>query len=125
MSNEGAGKITLAVDDAPGNLHVIKSILVPEYTMMAAISGAMALKIAPARMPDPIFTDIMIRAMDGYDVCRRLESNIKTSAMPVVFVTGMDQATDEAKGLGPSAVASVMKPADPALLRKSIKKHLV
>jgi DNA-binding response OmpR family regulator len=36
----------------------------------------------------------------------------------------MDQATDEAKGLDLGAVAYVMKPVNPALLRKCVKQQL-
>ena len=38
MSDEESRKTILAVDDAPENLDVVKSILVPEYTVMAAIN---------------------------------------------------------------------------------------
>ena len=124
MSNERPSKTILAVDDAPENLDVIKSILVPEYTMMAAINGTMALKIAQARMPDLILLDVMMPEMDGYEVCRQLKSNVKTSAIPVIFVTAMEQTTDQTKGLELGAVAYVMKPVDPALLRECIKKQL-
>jgi len=91
---------------------------------MAAINGTMALKIAEARMPDLILLDVMMPEMDGYEVCKRLKSNAKTSAIPVIFLTAMDQATDEAKGLGLGAVAYVMKPVDPALLRECVRKQL-
>ncbi len=124
MSDEGSRKTILAVDDAPENLDVVKSILVPEYTVMAAINGTMALKIAEARMPDLILLDVMMPEMDGYEVCKRLKSNAKTSAIPVIFLTAMDQATDEAKGLELGAAAYVMKPVDPTLLRECVKKQL-
>ena len=124
MSDEGSRKIILAVDDAPENLDVIKSILVPEYTVMAAVNGTVALKIAEARMPELILLDIMMPEMDGYEVCRRLKSNAKTSAIPVVFVSAHDQAADEAKGLELGAVAYIMKPVDPALLRECVRKQL-
>ncbi len=71
MSDEGSRKTILAVDDAPENLDVVKSILVPEYTVMAAIKGTMALKIAEARLPDLILLDVMMPEMDGYEVCKR------------------------------------------------------
>lgn len=86
--------------------------------------SAAALKIAEARMPDLILLDIMMPAMDGYEVCRRLKSNAKTSAIPVIFVTAQDQAADEAKGLELGAVDYIMKPVDPAALRACIKKQL-
>ena len=124
MSDEGPRKTILAVDDAPENLDVIKSILVPEYTVMAAVNGTVALKIAEARMPELILLDIMMPEMDGYEVCRRLKSNAKTSAIPVVFVSAQDQAADEAKGLELGAVAYIMKPVDPAALRACIRKQL-
>jgi CheY-like chemotaxis protein len=91
---------------------------------MAAINGTMALKIAEARMPDLILLDVMMPEMDGYELCKRLKSNAKTSAIPVVFVTAMDEATDKAKGLALGAVAYVMKPVDPTLLRESVSRQL-
>ncbi len=84
----------------------------------------MALKIAETQSPDLVLLDIMMPEMDGYEVCRQLKSNAKTSAIPVIFLTAMDQATDEAKGLELGAVAYVMKPVDPALLRECVRKQL-
>ena len=52
MGDKDAKAVILAVDDAPENLDVVKSILVPEYTVRAATSGAVALKIAQKRPPD-------------------------------------------------------------------------
>jgi putative two-component system response regulator len=73
MSDEGSRKTILAVDDAPENLDVVKSILVPDYTVMAAINGKMALKIAEARMPDLSLLDVMMatRSANGSSPMRR------------------------------------------------------
>ena len=95
----------LAVDDTPENLHVVKGVLGSDYIVKAATSGPMALKIAEKQPPDLILLDIMMPDMDGYEVCRQLKDKEQTRDVPVIFLTAMDQTTDEAQGfeLGNSA----------------------
>ena len=51
---EVTGKTILAVDDARGNIDVVKGILAPTHTVKAAINGKMALKIVEKQKPDLI-----------------------------------------------------------------------
>ncbi len=114
----------LAVDDAPENLDVIKSILVPDFTVKAATSGAQALKIAQSQPPDLILLDITMSDMDGYEVCRHLKTLAATRDVPVIFVTARDQSEDEARGLEMGAVDYITKPIQPPILRARIRTHL-
>lgn len=125
MSHDQTRKKTiLAVDDTPENLDAIKSILVPDYTVLAAISGVQALKIAESHPPDLILMDIVMPGMDGYEVCRRLKFMDATRDIPVIFVTAMDQAEDEARGLELGAVDYIAKPIKPPILQARIRTHL-
>ena len=117
-------KTILAVDDAPENLDVIQSILVPDYSIRVATNGALALKIASAQLPDLILLDISMPDMDGYEVCRRLKSAEATRQIPTIFVTARDQAEDEALGLELGAVDYIAKPIKASILRARVRTHL-
>jgi len=114
----------LAVDDTPENLDVVKGILSADYIVKAATSGPMALKIAEKQPPDLILLDIMMPEMDGYEVCRRLKDNELTKDVPVIFLTAMDQTTDEAQGFELGAADYMTKPVNPPILEARVATHL-
>ena len=116
--------VILAVDDTPENLDVVKGILASKYTVKAAINGPMALKIVEKQPPDLILLDIMMPGMSGYEVCERLKSNPDTSNIPVIFLTAMDQTTDESKGFDLGAADYITKPVNPPILEARVKTHL-
>jgi len=116
--------VILAVDDTPENLDTVKSILVPDYIVKAAINGMVALKIAGRKPPDLILLDIMMPGMDGYEVCRQLKSDSGTAHIPVIFLSGDQDSSSKAKGLELGAADFVTKPIDPVILKASIRKHL-
>jgi sigma-B regulation protein RsbU (phosphoserine phosphatase) len=119
-----AKPVILAVDDTPENLDVVKGILASSYTVKAAINGSMALKIAEKQAPDLILLDIMMPDMNGYEVCQRLKSNPATKDIPVIFLTAMDQTTDEASGFELGAADYITKPVNPPILKARVKTHL-
>ena len=102
--------VVLAVDDTPENLDVVKGILASDYTVKAAINGSMALKIVEKSPPDLILLDIMMPGMSGYEVCEQLKSNPETADIPVIFLTAVEQTTDEAKGFELGAADYITKP---------------
>jgi len=114
----------LAVDDTPENLDVVKGILSTDYIVKAATSGSMALKIAEKQPPDLILLNIMMPEMDGYEVCRRLKENEHTKDVPVIFLTAMDQTTDEAQGFELGAADYMTKPVNPPILKARVATHL-
>jgi sigma-B regulation protein RsbU (phosphoserine phosphatase) len=114
----------LAVDDTPENLDVVKGVLGANYIVKAATSGPMALKIAYKQTPDLILLDIMMPEMDGYEVCRRLKENKQTKDVPVIFLTAMDQTTDEAQGFELGAADYITKPVNPPILEARVATHL-
>src|SRR4051812_35251318 len=95
---EHLNKVVLVVDDAPSNIRAVNEILHNSYRVRVATSGATALKLAvgsPA--PDLILLDIVMPGMDGYEVCARLKENPATRDIPVIFLTGQTDATDETR----------------------------
>ena len=125
MTNSDARKaVVLAVDDTPENLDVVKGILGDDYVVKAAVNGKIALKIAETQSPDLILLDIMMPDMNGYEVCERLKQNPETAEIPVIFLTAMDQDTDEAKGFELGAADYIQKPVNALILKSRTKTHI-
>jgi sigma-B regulation protein RsbU (phosphoserine phosphatase) len=124
MTETSQKPVVLAVDDTPENLDVVKGILATDYTVKAAINGQMALKIIEKSPPDLILLDIMMPGMSGYEVCEQLKSKPETADIPVIFLTAMEQTTDEAKGFELGAADYITKPVNPPILKARVKTHL-
>jgi putative two-component system response regulator len=116
--------VVLAVDDTPENLDVVKGILASDYMVKAAINGEMALKIVEKAPPDLILLDIMMPGMSGYEVCEQLKADPNTRDIPVIFLTAMEQTTDEAKGFDLGAADYITKPVNPPILQARVRTHL-
>lgn len=115
----------LIVDDERLNLSILEDLLESDYDIMVALSGKQALnRINSGVLPDLILLDIMMPDMDGYTLCHHIKSNPKTSEIPVMFVSAMNQNEDEEKGLSLGAVDYVTKPIIPDLLKLRVKNHL-
>ncbi len=115
----------LVVDDVPQNVHILNSILGPHYRVKVALNGESALKIAQAReRPDLILLDVVMPGLDGYEVCRRLKADPTTTGIPVIFVTGMGETDDEAKGFAAGAVDYITKPVSPPIVLARVLTHL-
>jgi putative two-component system response regulator len=115
----------LVVDDTPENIDVLNGILQGEYNVRAATGGEKALAIARGEPhPDLILLDVMMPAVDGYEVCRRLKADFTTQRIPVIFVTAMNEIEDEARGFELGAVDYISKPVSPSLVRARVRTHL-
>jgi putative two-component system response regulator len=115
----------LLVDDNTTNLQLLHETLDGlGYKLLAAKNGKSALAIADKAKPSLILLDIMMPGMDGYEVCRRLKSEERTSQIPVIFITALADEQDEAKGLGLGAVDYITKPIKPELVRARVRNHL-
>jgi len=115
----------LVVDDVPGNIQIVMQALKDEYSVVAATSGEKAIALALAEPgPSIILLDVMMPGMDGYEVCRRLKENGKTSGIPVIFITTLDEDVNEEKGLDLGAVDYIAKPINPALVKKRVRNQL-
>ena len=79
----------LIVDDTAANIRVLAGILSKEYEILIATSGKDALHLLETEKVDLILLDIMMPIMDGYEVCKTLKENSKTSKIPVIFVTAL------------------------------------
>jgi PleD family two-component response regulator len=101
----------LIVDDTPANLNVLSAILGKRgYRVRPAINGALALKAAQKAAPDLILLDVQMPGMDGYEVCRQLKGDAQTRAIPVIFISALDDALDKVEAFQVGGVDYITKP---------------
>jgi len=125
VTDLGKRPTILIVDDTSENLMLMSSLLKDIYNVKVANSGEKALKYLQGDVhPDLILLDIMMIGLSGYDVIFELKSNPKTQEIPVIFLTAMNSAEDEKKGLELGAVDYITKPISPAIVLARIKSQL-
>lgn len=62
--------------------------------------------------------------MDGFEVCRQLKANPETAGIPVIFLSGKDNASDRSKGLALGAIDFIEKPIDVVMVLIWVGAHL-
>ncbi len=82
------------------------------YEVQVAPRGGDALSMTRKMLPDLIVLDIMLPDMNGYDVCRELRTTVRTSHIPIIFLTQKDERSDKIAGLELGADDYITKPFD-------------
>ncbi len=101
----------LVVDDTPDNLRLLAAMLNKEgYEVRKALNGKMALTACQIVLPDVILLDINMPEMDGYEVCKHLKADYKTSQIPVIFISALDDVLDKVKAFDVGGADYITKP---------------
>ncbi len=89
-----------------------------------AARGSTALEKTRHNLPNLIILDIMLPDIDGFEVCRILRTNTRTSHVPVIFLTQKDERSDKLAGLELGADDYVTKPFDIEELRLRVQRAI-
>jgi signal transduction histidine kinase len=82
------------------------------------------LEVAAWEPPDLILLDINMPGLNGYETCTRLRNNLRHAAIPVIFLSAMDEAIDKVKAFAVGAVDYVTKPFKFDEVEARIRTHL-
>lgn len=112
-----AGERILVIDDAEGVRKLLRASLAREgFVARFAGSGEEGLEAIRRELPDLILLDLMLPAMDGLEVCRRLKAEPRSGAVPVIMLTGRGEEADMVRGLELGADDYIVKPFSPRVL---------
>ena len=114
----------LIVDDEKQNRLLLTELFGSTYKIIQAKNGVQALEKARQHRPDLILLDVLMPEMDGMGVLRELKRDDATRLIPVIFITALDSATDEANGLNLGAVDYISKPFHPPIVRVRVRNQL-
>jgi signal transduction histidine kinase/DNA-binding response OmpR family regulator len=104
--------LVLVVEDNDEARAYLRSRFAPEFEVMEAATGAEALERAQERVPDIVVSDVMMPEMNGYELCKLLKTDVRTSHIPVILLTALADQTDRLVGLETGADDYLVKPFD-------------
>ena len=94
--NAQGGTRILVIDDSPTIVTLLKRMLHQnDYATLEAFDAESGLEIAFSELPDLIFLDIVLPGMDGFSALRALRRDPRTKSIPVVMISGNEQATEQ------------------------------
>ncbi|RKY99480.1 MAG: response regulator [Ignavibacteriae bacterium] len=118
-------KRILVIDDLPENVFLLKDRLEHEgYEVLTADCGNSGIEIATEEIPDLILLDVMMPDINGFEVCKTLVNDSRTSGIPILLVTAKTDAEDTKEGLDAGAFDYIKKPINKIELIARVKSAL-
>lgn len=112
-----AKPILLIVEDHPDLQELISDEFKSEYQVLNAYDGKKGCELAIQHIPDLIISDVMMPAMNGYELCQQLKKDERTSHIPIILLTARIAQENKMEGLEAGADNYLSKPFDIQELR--------
>jgi len=110
LTAETAVPVVLLIEDNPEVRQFVRQMLANQYQVLEAPDGKMGVYLALEHVPDLIITDLMMPELDGYEVCRQIKRDEKTSHIPIVMLTAKGGLESKLQGLELGADEYLAKP---------------
>ncbi|WP_209404994.1 hybrid sensor histidine kinase/response regulator transcription factor [Pseudozobellia sp. WGM2] len=107
QSNEN---IILLVEDSIELLDFVSKELREDYYVLKATDGEKALKLLQEENVQLVISDVMMPGMNGFELCRKIKTNLETSHVPVIMLTSKNAMSSKMEGLESGADAYIEKP---------------
>jgi two-component system cell cycle response regulator len=118
-------KRILVIDDLPDNVFMLQDRLEHEgYKVLTAYNGKSGIEKAQNELPDLILLDVMMPDINGFEVCKTLVNDSRTSDIPIILVTAKTDAEDIKEGLESGAYDYIKKPINKIELLARVKSGL-
>lgn len=116
--------VLLVEDSEP--IRTAFTILLEEtgYVVHVAEDGFEAVRTATEQAPDLVLLDMGLPGMDGLDVVRALKAQAVTAAIPVIALTGRDDAGSRRACMEAGCAEYIIKPINTHALLRTIEQHL-
>ena len=125
MTSMTAGATIMVIDDSQSNLDLLTGALSDRgFGVRAFTDGEQAVAAAVASPPDLVLLDIRMPGMDGYEVCKRLRSAMRTRDVPVVFLSALTEPINKDRAFEFGAVDFLTRPFRLEELSARVETHL-
>jgi len=115
----------MVVDDQPANLKLLEELLTHQgYSVKSFPRGRLALDAAVRTAPDLILLDINMPEMNGFEVCQRLKADERLAAVPVLFLSALQDIDDKLNAFRAGGVDYITKPFQLEEVRARVETHL-
>jgi signal transduction histidine kinase len=125
--------LILVADDVPANVELLHDQLaLLGYRVVSAFDGPSAVEACFEHRPDLCILDVAMPAGNlggsdrttGFEVCRRIKRDPRTSRIPVIFVTALNDATDRVKAIEAGGDDFLTKPHNRQILSARVRSLL-
>jgi len=117
-------RIMLIVEDNPDVRYFIRSHFETSFRVVEANNGQEGWEQALQVIPDVIISDILMPDVDGYEFCRRIKKDERTSHIPLLLLTALHSREHEIEGLSHGADDFITKPFDISVLQTKVENML-
>lgn len=111
--------LILVVEDNDDIREYISASL-EHYRVILAKNGKEGWEKTQKEIPDVVISDVMMPVMDGFELCRLIKKDMRTSHIPVILLTAKDSIQDKEEGYGCGADSYLTKPFSAKLLEVRI-----
>ena len=119
-----AGALMLLIDDNADIRTYVRSIFEQDYQVLEAVDGQDGLALAIQHSPDIVICDLMMPRMDGFEFCKHLKSDERSSHIPVVMLTAKATLEDRIEGFELGADEYLTKPFHKNEIQSRVKNLL-
>jgi ligand-binding sensor domain-containing protein/signal transduction histidine kinase/DNA-binding response OmpR family regulator len=117
-------RIMLIVEDNPDVRYFIRTHFEQVYRIYEARNGQEGWELALKLIPDVIISDILMPDVDGYEFCKRIKKDERTSHIPLLLLTALHSKEHEIEGLTHGADDFITKPFDISVLQTKVENML-
>ena len=122
MTNDRKKKILIVDDETEMSEMETLRLEASGYEVATACDGRSGIAQARQWQPDLVILDIMLPAMDGYQVCKALKKDPACRQIPIILVSALDQKYDTDLGKKVGADFYFTKPFEPSVLLSKIRE---
>ncbi|MCD8262525.1 MAG: DNA-binding response regulator, partial [Bacteroides sp.] len=117
----GSDKPCIVVaEDNPEMIEYMRISLSEHYHIICCSNGKEALEAVTTYTPRLVISDVVMPEMTGFELCRRLKSDVRTSHIPVLLLTGLTGSENILEGMRLGAIDYIRKPFDQEILKNRI-----
>ena len=117
-------RIMLVVDDNQDVRQFIAANFSESFHIIEARNGEEGWNLALKTIPDIVLSDIIMPETDGFELCKRLKNDERTSHIPVLLLTALHAKDHELKGITMGADDYITKPFDLSVLQAKVENML-
>ena len=122
IEEQTASGLVLVVDDDPTFLKAHRAILARQFDVVTAASGAEAIQVCRARLPDLVLLDIDMADIDGIETCRQLR---EWTSIPIIFATGHEGLMEHVKAYDAGGDDLLIKTVQPEILVRKVELAII
>lgn len=124
VNDRSNDQIMLIVEDNPDVRFFIRSHFDSGFAVFEAKNGQEGFDMAVKIIPDVVISDILMPDGDGYEFCRKIKKDERTSHIPVLLLTALHSKDHEIEGLSCGADDYITKPFDISILQTKVENIL-